>query len=182
MSVTYNRRGELPRDLWPRQATALVAQRLLGKVQTRVFERSRDVDDKPFKAYSTTGPLYILLRDFPRPRGGVRSRTGRSMRFKSYRDYKLRTLGTARVNLTKSGGLRRSYRVKRLSRDGFTMGPTGDAAVYGEGLQRQGRRWQGLSPSDREFLGRVVADAVHRVITGEIGPRRRGPAPEGGSQ
>ena len=62
------------------------------------------------------------------------------------------------------------------------MGPTGDAAVYGEGLQRQGRRWQGLSPSDREFLGRVVADAVHRVITGEIGPRRRGPAPEGGSQ
>lgn len=182
MSVSYNRRGELPADLWPRQANALLAQRVLGKVITRVFERSLDVEDRPFRRYSTSGPIYILMRDFPRPRGGQRSRTGLSMRFKSYRDYKARTLGTTRVNLTKSGRLRRSYRVKRLLRDGFIMGPNGDAAVYGEGLQRQGRKWQGLSPSDRAFTAQAAADTVHRVLSGEIGPRRGRPPTDGGGQ
>lgn len=189
MSVDIKSIGGIPSRVWDRKASVDVGQAIVATITTRAFVDGRDVTDRPFRSYNTTRPVWMLVNDRPRPRGGKLSRTKRTMRFDSYADYKRRTLGNRKVNMTKSsrllrsyrykrrtlgntkvnliksGRLLRSYRVKRASSTELVVGPSGDAIIYGNALQTRGRRWNGLSPDDQQR----IAQAVGRAVAGAMG-------------
>jgi hypothetical protein len=168
MSVDIKSIGGIPSRVWDRQASLEVGEAIVATITTRAFVQGKDVDDRLFRRYNTTRPVWMLVNDRPRPRGGRLSSTRRTMRFRSYAEYKARTLGTTKVNLTKSGRLLRSIRVKRASAKELVVGPNGDAIIYGNALQRRGFKWNGLSPRDQDrvalAVGRAVAGAMARSV------------------
>ena len=176
MSVDIKSVGGIPTRVWDRQASLNVGQAVVATVTTRAFatkapgakgesapvplQRGRDIYDRPFRRYNTTRPVWMPTNDRPKPKGGKRSRTGKTMRFDSYADYKRKTLGVTTVNLTKSGRLLRSLRVKRASSTELVVGPNGDAIIYGRGLQEQGFQWLGISPTDAQRVAKAIAREV----------------------
>ncbi|MCA9557067.1 MAG: hypothetical protein KC583_00775 [Myxococcales bacterium] len=164
MSVDIKSVGGIPTRVWDRQASLNVGQAMVATVTTRAFVEGRDINERLFRRYNTTRPVWLPVNDRPKPVGGRLSRTGKTMRFDSYAAYKRRTLGTTKVNLTKSGRLLRSYRVKRASSTELIVGPNGDAIIYGNALQRRGFLWNGLSDRDQQR----VAKAIAREIAGAM--------------
>lgn len=182
MSVDIKSVGGIPTRVWDRQASLNAGQAVVATVTTRAFatkrsgsdgvpvpvalQRGRDINDRPFRRYNTTRPVWISTRGLGagKPKGGKLSRTGKTMRFDSYEDYKRKTLGSTTVNLTQSGRLLGSYRVKRASSTELIVGPTGAPIIYGNALQRRGFAWNGLSPTDQQR----VAKAIAREIAGAM--------------
>ena len=175
MGIKRKRSGPgIPRKVWNRAAMRALAVTMQGAVALRAFQRGEDVDDRKFDGYSTT-PIYIGGETAKRlrPSGGRPSRTGRSCtsatvrpcRAGGYRQYKLQSTGRAFVNLTLSGQLRRSFRVKRVSAARALIGTTGQPSIYNQGVQER-RPWVGISPRDRRLMvaevSRLVRDLMNR--------------------
>jgi len=168
MGIKRKRSGPgIPRKVWNRAAMRALAVTMQGAVALRAFQRGEDVDDRKFDEYSTT-PAYIGGETAKRlrPSGGRPSRTGRSVFYAGgYRQYKLQSTGRAFVNLTLSGQLRRSFRVKRVSAARALIGTTGQPSIYNQGVQER-RPWVGISPRDRRLMvaevSRLVRDLMNR--------------------
>jgi hypothetical protein len=171
--MTYDRKGPRlkGRRPWDRQAMAEVAQVAIVAQTQRAMVKGLGNDDRPMKPYSRR-PTYISVRAFPKPRGGRPSASGRSVYFPGgYAQYKRGIAGNARVNLTSSGRMRRSFRTKTLRRLLAVIGLSGTPAVYGRFVNER-RPWIGLSRADREIVKRAVSraltDALKRT-TGRVG-------------
>jgi len=176
--IDITRRGALFGEPWDRQASLDLGQAIVAVIVTRAFEGGSGVDDVRYRSHSTR-PIYIGVREFPRPRAARRrrgqaapdtssaprmSRTGRSVFFPGgYRQYKATTLRNTDVNLTRTGRLARSVRVKVATAEGLTVGVSGSPAVYGTGLIADGRKWWGLSPRDRTMLAPVVERVIREA-------------------
>jgi hypothetical protein len=168
MGIKRKRSGPgIPRKVWNRAAMRALAVTMQGAVALRAFQRGEDVADQKFDGYSTT-PIYIGGETAKRlrPSGGRPSRTGRSVFYAGgYRQYKASSTGRAFVNLTLSGQLRRSFRVKRVSAARALIGTTGQPSIYNQGVQER-RPWVGISPRDRRLMvsevSRLVRDLMNR--------------------
>lgn len=150
---------------WDAQATREVGLLAQALVSRRAFDEGRGSDDRPMRPYSTT-PLWVSDAAFPKPRGG-RKTDGGVFYEGGYAERK-RALGPKRpgqVDLTLTGRMRRSFRLKQASAKRLTLGLVGAPAVYGTFVQAK-RPWMGLSPKDiaaiHSRLGRIVAGAVRR--------------------
>lgn len=164
------------RRVWDRQATAEVAAALTVSITRRAMDRGLGSDDRPMDPYSTR-PTYISRRAFPRPRGGQPTNPGRILpsgrksraRGKSvyfpggYAEYKRNIAGNSRVNLTRTGQLRRSLRAKTVTRLRAIVGLSGPPAVYATFLERE-RPWMRPSPTDRVALRVAVRHALARAM------------------
>lgn len=156
---------------WDAQATREVGTLAQALVSRRAFDEGRGSDDRPHKPYSTT-PLWVSDSAFPRPRGGRKTDAG--VYYAGGYAERKRALGPKRpgqVDLTLTGRMRRSFRVKRASKYRLSIGLVGRPAVYGTFVNRR-RPWMALSPKDREAiqsrLGRIIAGALRR--TGGVPP------------
>lgn len=172
MGATLHRIGGLPKVELGAPALRRVGLTAVAAIAVRAFHRGLDVRDQPMADYSTE-PMYVSKRGARMaPRGGKRTRGGRSIFFPGgYREYKRAAGGSARVNLTLSGELLRSLSVLRVSGRRVVIGVRGAAAIYGAALQaphkgRPARHWMGLSPSDlravRKALRRELRAALSR--------------------
>jgi len=178
----YEKRGQLPKRVWDRRAARELAQVIQATVEHRAFDEGHGLDDRPHKAYSTRR-LWVANKGVqPKARGGRRTRvrnpkTGRMNYGKGrvyddgYRQYKRESTGTDHVNLTATGRMRRSFRIKAVLRTRIIIGLTGAAAVYGTFVNRR-RPWIGLSRKDRQkiarALPRIIARARARAVGGRI--------------
>lgn len=166
MGIKRTRTGPgIPRKAWNRAAMRALALTVQGAVAVRAFQRGHDVEDRPFDGYGTK-PIYIGGETARRlkPRGGRATASGRSMFFAGgYRQYKALATGVAKVNLTLSGQLRRSFRVKRVSAARALIGTTGQPSLYNRGVQVR-RPWVGVSPRDRRVMQREAARLVREIM------------------
>ena len=62
------------------------------------------------------------------------------------------------VDLTLSGQMRNSFKVKTATETLIVIGLTGEAVVYGAGVNAK-RRWIGLSPTDMRDLEELAQAA-----------------------
>jgi hypothetical protein len=148
MGIKRKRSGPgIPRKVWNRAAMRALAVTMQGAVSLRAFQRGEDVADQKFDGYSTT-PIYI---------GGETAK-----RLRPSGD-KLQSTGRAFVNLTLSGQLRRSFRVKRVSASRALIGTTGQPSIYNQGVQER-RPWVGISPRDRRLMNREVSRLVRDLM------------------
>jgi len=158
----------LPVRLWSIAEMRELAQNVHGSMLVRTFHRGRDVRDRTFKRYSRK-PIYISGETAKRlaPKGGRRTDGGSTFYRGGYDEYKRlsrRYSGEdAQVDLTLSGQLRRSVRVVRVLRYLAEIGPTGQAAIYGQGVNAS-REFVGVSPRDRKALRRVLTKLVRRAM------------------
>lgn len=151
---------------WKRDHSFNVGTFAVNVIAHRTFDQGKDVRDRGFKPYSKKA-IYIPTKGvMPKPKGGKLSRTGKSMLFeRGYRQYKFRALGYARVTLTASGALRRSFRVLKVSRkrDQVSIGIAGDPRLYGLAINET-REWIGVSPKDRVKIRRYFKRVVDMVF------------------
>ena len=179
MSAYLTRTGRLPRTVFD-----LIAARQLGQVATtaivtRTFSKGLDVKDQPFDPYSTTPTNVSTDNPRMRPRGGRKTKGGRSVHYAGgYRQYKRDTTGSDRVNLTLSGELQRAVAVLSATNTRIVIGVRGGAARHGAYLQIQGRGrparvWMGISPNDRHVirlaLRAIVVASLRRQGVGVVG-------------
>lgn len=173
-SATHSRTGSLlggqPFDALAHRELGLLAHAVVSK---RAFDDGLDSNDRRFRPYSTT-PLWVSNRASPKPRGGRRTRvlnpkTGR-MNYGGgvfyaggYREYKRATLGTDKVNLTRTGNMRRKFKMKRAARGMVEVGLVGDASVYGTFVDRK-RPWKRLSDGDRAKIAQALPGIVQRSL------------------
>lgn len=165
----------IPTNLWDLQASRALALVAAGAVSKRTSD-GRDVEDKAFAPYKSTGVMYVqkngrMARRLS-PKGGEPTRGGKSVKYRrNYYQYRVDSGASGRVNLTLSGQLLRSVGALRVSREQIVIGVRGEAAIYGAHLQvahkgRPARRWFGLSNTDKAVIGRsaqaIMADAVAR--------------------
>lgn len=155
---------------WDEQATRELGTLAQALVARRAFDEGRGSDDQPHKPYSTT-PLWVSDSAFPKPRGG--RKTERGVFYPGGYAERKRALGPKRpgqVDLTLSGRMRRSFRLKRASKYTLKIGLVGAPAIYGTFVNRR-RPWMALSPKDR----RAIESRIARFVAGAV--RRTGGAP-----
>ena len=111
---------------WDRTASLALGQAVKAVVTVRAFTKGLDTDDRPFAPYT---PSYLAKR----------LASGRG----------------ARVNLTWTGTLSRSLRIKSASKTRLVVGLGASAARYGTHVNAA-RQFMGLSPSDMRFLRKVI--------------------------
>ena len=194
MGVKVVTLGRLPLACWDRQAmreTALAARAI---IVTRTFRHGLDINDQPFKPYSTRpmtvttkplsstakrmkprGGLPAFGRGHPRkllgaggkkPKGAKWTITGRHYPggYAQYKRESRKGVNDVDVNLTLSGELQRSIKIKDVEQDRATVGLEGNAIVYGMGVQQRGRVFMGLSPRDLDALQRAIDAAVEGAL------------------
>lgn len=127
--------GGLPSGVWDELAARQAAIAAASLVQARAFDRGVGSDDKAHKAYSVT---YAAFR-------------------------KKRGYQVTPPNLTRTGRMRRSFRVLAVGRDGATLGLSGAPEVYGHFVE-QARPWMAPSPRDRALLAKAMPGIVRAAI------------------
>ncbi|RTL21338.1 MAG: hypothetical protein EKK55_16355 [Rhodocyclaceae bacterium] len=140
MPINLRVSGGLPTGVWDELAARQASLALAALVQGRAFDRGVGSDDRTHKAYS--------------------------VRYSAFR--KRRGYQVSPPNLTRTGRMRRSFRVLAVSADGATLGLSGEPEVYGHFVQ-QARPWMAPSPSDRDAL----AKAMPTIVRGAIRRHRR---------
>jgi hypothetical protein len=139
-------------------------------------ERGIDANGKPFAPYSPRGPVYINPRRgiglALTPKGGTLSRTGRTMKFADYGEYKLlsntktgRVVSAAyssagrRPTLIASGRMMISVRPRSHDRTQVQVGVGDEVATYAAGVQ-QLRPFIGLTAADTEVLVKAMSARI----------------------
>lgn len=188
MGVTVTRRGSLPTRVWDQAASVMVAKGVRDLIVDRSFMQGLGVDDQPHARYSTAAITISMTSDTARrlkPKGGApaygRGRprkllvngraparlgwtaTGARHYEGGYAAYKaasrrLRAAAQGMVDLTLSGQMRNSFKVKTATETVIIIGLTGEAVVYGAGVNQK-RRWIGLSPMDMRDLEELAQAA-----------------------
>ena len=188
MGVTVTRRGALPTALWDQAASAMVAKGVRDLIVDRAFVQGLGVDDQPHAPYSTRAITVSMTSETAarlKPKGGapaygrgrprrllVNGRPPRRLGWTAtgarhyaggYAAYKaasrrLRAAAQGMVDLTLSGQMRNSFKVKTATETLIVIGLTGEAVVYGAGVNAA-RRWIGISPMDREDIVELVQAA-----------------------
>ena len=175
--MTYRRKRSknFGRVRWTSRDMDELAQAQVSALVVRTFQQGKGIDGRKFKKYSTT-PMSVSKR-FARlaPKGGRRSRTGKSVYYEGgYRQYKKesRTGGVKSgrspanaVDLTLSGQMMRSFKVLRHNSRRATIGLTGHARIYGAYVNKS-RPWIGLSRNDRKYLKRVFRRMLKDKLRG----------------
>jgi len=103
-------------------AEALRGSHVVGKLtadaRNMVVERTLqglDADGNPFKPYSSK-PLYISAHHRPRPKGGQKTKGGKSRFFAGgYAEYRQATVGHQRPDLFASGDMFRAFQARELT-------------------------------------------------------------------
>jgi len=181
--MPYKRTGSLDGiKPWDARATRLLAQQVRAVVLARAFDRGHGLKDDPHKPYSSK-PIHMPIDTFPKPRGGQRSskkprggaqtlsRASGSVYYEGgYREYKENTQGSSRVNLTQSGAMRRSFRVKKTTKTQAWIGLTGAPTVYGLKVNQE-RPWLGLSPADKRLIKAATQLLIKQTISWTKGGR-----------
>ena len=156
-------------SIWTAADSQMTALDTVALIKRRIY-RGIDANGRPFFKYSTR-PIYIPKKGARlKPKGGRRSRTGRSVYYAGgYAEYKRlsrrRVAGganqTAEVDLTLSGALVNNIQPLQVSRSGYTIGLT--PAVRGYGYYVNERRpYLGLSPNDVRVLTDAVAARIRK--------------------
>ena len=169
--MTYKKTGDLKaraRRFWRKEDTAKLAQTLVVSIKNRAFKKGLGIDDRPHKAYSTT-PIFISDKSETgkrlAPKGGIRRATG-VFYPGGYRQYKRQSeKSSAKVNLTLSGNLLRSIRIKRLRRFTAIIGMSGNAKDYGVFVDRA-RPFMGISKKDSEAVAATFRDKIKERLAG----------------
>lgn len=193
MSVRWKNLPQVQADLQRRVAKCSDKEVMLyigTRARQMIIERTRagkDENGGAFRPYSRR-PMYVSLRDRPTPRGGIRtpqtrrkavnyakrsgtahilqrtsSRGGKSMFFPGgYAEYK-RNLYGSKVNLTKTGLMLRSLRIK-VRRKAVVIGIY-DGMVLGRAHgTNEDRPWFGIGnlPEERRAIQQAWAEVVKR--------------------
>jgi hypothetical protein len=167
---------KLPAKLWSKADTMRLAQNTLASIRIRT-SKGIDANGIAFKEYSDK-KIYIPLNSGTgarlKPKGGVLSRTGRSMRFDGgYREYKDKSRmrgrrnkyqdDSAEVDLVLSGSLMNNLVVLKAERTRFIIGLTSHVRYYGYAVNDK-REYLGLSQRDVQILFQTVKDEISRKI------------------
>jgi hypothetical protein len=164
---------KLPKHLWTKVDTLRLAQDTLASIKLRT-SKGLDADGIPFDDYSTK-KIYIPIDRGTgarlKPKGGVISRTGDTMRFDGgYKEYKKKSrkrgsaFDSAEVDLVLSGALMNNLIVLRATQNQFVIGLTNHVKYYGYRVNAE-REFIGLSDRDVKIL---VATA-QAIIKSKIG-------------
>lgn len=135
MGLNISTTGGFPRAIWDVQASRQVGLTAAGLIQSRAFDQGRGLDDQFHDSYS---PRYF--------------------RFRKRKGYQ-----THPPNLTRTGRMRRSLRVKWATVASVGVGLSGAAAVYGTFVNRR-RPFLGSSPKDRQLLRKALQVIVRAAI------------------
>lgn len=126
-----------PTAIWDERAQRQAGLTAAALIQARTFDQGLGLDDRPHDAYS---PGYAAFR---RRRG----------------------FQVSPPNLTRTGRMRRSFRLLYVSPSLARLGLSGAPAVYGHFVNDR-RPWIGLSPRDRLVLRKalpgIAAEALRR--------------------
>jgi hypothetical protein len=137
MGVAIRTSGRLPASIWDEQAMRQVGLTAAALIQARTFDQGRGLDDQFHDSYR---PGYF--------------------RFRKRKGYQVTP-----PNLTRTGRMRRSFRVLYVSPVIARLGLSGAAAVYGHFVNKR-RPWLGSSERDRAILRKampgIVRDAIAR--------------------
>tara|TARA_R100001015_G_C4632018_1_gene195056 strand:+ start:2428 stop:2955 length:528 start_codon:yes stop_codon:yes gene_type:complete len=153
----------LPKQIWTKADTMRLAMDTLASIKLRT-SRGIDANGTKFKQYSKKR-IYISLDKGTgarlKPKGGVLSRTGKTMRFDGgYREYKnlSRKRGTvpgqtdsAEVDLVLSGSLMNNLVILKATQTRFVIGLTNNVKYYGYAVNQK-REYLGLSPDDVRLI------------------------------
>lgn len=147
-----------------------IANDTLALIKLRVFQDGMRGDDKPMSPYSTNGPIYIPLTGvgsgppLHKPKGGQntgpaakngRKRRGKTMKFRSYADFRAASGLSTTKNLSISGTLSRRFIVLKHTPSGFVLGwlPGSKQALIAEGQHtREDERLFYLSKAERKAI------------------------------
>ena len=159
---------KVPRSLWSARDTQRLAMNTLASIKLRT-SRGIDANGRPFKKYSTT-PIYVAFKGARlKPKGGRKSRTGKSVFYQGgYRQIKedSRRRGgagdSAKVDLVLSGNMMNNLIIKEATATGFTIGLT-DHAQYGY-IVNSSREFLGLSPKDIDILVEAVEIEIRKKV------------------
>lgn len=148
----------LPNLTLTAQDMIATANESIALLKMRVYEKNKDLDDKPFKQYSNR-PISIKLNSDTakrlKPKGGVKTAFGSVFYKGGYREYKQMSTGSDEVNLTLSGNLLQSIQVINANNQGFVIGPTGSATRYALKVHNE-RSFIGITDSELEILKDVI--------------------------
>lgn len=186
MGITVTRTGTFPTRAWDRQAMAMLADGARSVMVTRTFYDGRGEDGTPLAPYSTR-PMTVSYKSPTarrlKPKGGEPAygrghprrliRNGRAPAgrgwvvvgryyeggYAQYKQDSRKGPRNAEVDLTLSGTLLRSIRVKRVGETSATIGATGAALAYAGAVDAR-RPFFGLSAEDREALDLVFSEAM----------------------
>lgn len=139
MGIRITVEGGLPSRVWDAQASRQLGIVALSAIQSRTFDRGQGLNDIAHKPYSEA---YAA--------------------FRARKRYQV-----SPPNLTRTGRLRRSLRVKWATRQGAGIGLTGDPAVYGTFVGRD-RPFLGLSARDRTIVQRGMPRLIEAAIRRSI--------------
>jgi hypothetical protein len=157
---------------------AVVRQRTLA---------GKDSRGQPFKRYSVK-PIYIArARARLAPKGGRKSRTGKSVYYAGgYAEYKRTSRGfsssikgaTAEVDLWLSGQMMNSLHVSRATTTQVRVSLGAREALYGAHVNKV-RRVMGLTRKERDLMATDLEAIVERRLAGAFGRGASGFAPRG---
>lgn len=135
MGLTIRRSGGLPSAVWDEVAMRQTGLTAGAFVQARTFDQGRGLDDQAHAPYS---PAYAAFREEE-------------------------GLQVSPPNLTRTGRMRRSFRLLSASARKATLGLAGAPAVYGHFVHKR-RPWIGLSETDRQKLAKALPGIVRKAI------------------
>lgn len=127
MGLTIRVTGGFSSRVWDEVAMRQLALSAAALVQARAFDRGVGSDDRPHAPYT--------------------------VRYRAFRQAKGYQVDPP--NLTRTGRMRRSFRVVSVTARRAHLGLAGAPAVYGHFVQQR-RPWMGASAADREALRRIV--------------------------
>ena len=160
----------LPSSLWTAKDSARLAQNTLAAIKLRTSQ-GIDADGRKFAPYSTR-PIYIPLRGARlKPKGGRKSRTGRTVFYAGgYDQYKRESRrhgggSSALVDLTLSGALMQNLVVLDATASRFIIGLAAHVRHYGYDVNAE-REFLGLSPRDVNVLVSAVQAELTKMIKG----------------
>jgi len=151
-----------PKSLWTERDSMRLAMDTLGYIKLRT-SNGIDANGAKFKGYSTK-PILIAKRGARlKPKGGVESRSGKSVYYAGgYKEYKHKSrersnapgsTDSAEVDLVLSGNMMNSLEVKEVKITGFKIG-LNQHAQYGYTVNEE-----------REFLGIDEPKGVNLIVS-----------------
>ena len=144
MGLTIRRSGGIPSRVWDEVAMRQTGLTAGALIQARSFDRGHGLDDRPHKPYSA--------------------------RYRAFRESK--GFQVSPPNLTRTGRMRRSFRLLYVSPRLARLGLAGAPAVYGH-FVHQFRPWLGLSQADKGKLRDALPGIVRAAIARSVARRGR---------
>lgn len=169
--------------VWDAQAMAGLCAWSTTTIVERTTQQGVGADGARFRAYSRRGPIWISLKSETarrlKPKGGTKSRSGKSIGFASYADYKVKSrkggIVSAEVDLTLSGQLMRAVGpTQKATATLGVVGIRGQARDYGVHVNAL-RPYIGHHPGEKADMDAEVA-ALHQQAVARGQGRRSGPS------